>query len=220
MAVAVGEQAVAEYVMTAARANELELMVRDGQPRRPQLVLTADGEGQVVCPVCGDIFPGPDSPWDAGLSFNIGDNAHYDHWLEYHAEIAERRWMAKVDRCLAEGRRSERTRAVAPRQISNTDERGTTMSDYEKFRELMEMVEQRLEFPVTIHLSNALIGYRSYVRYDPINIEILLSLQENKTAAELENSLMRCLARLEAGVKEHREAVSGKDCEQETDNCS
>ena len=94
------------------------------------------------------------------------------------------------------------------------------MSDYEKFRELMEMVEQRLEFPVTIHLSNALIGYRSYVRYDPINIEILLSLQENKTAAELENSLMRCLARLEAGVKEHREAVSGKDCEQETDNCS
>ena len=83
------------------------------------------------------------------------------------------------------------------------------MGDYIKFRELVEQVEERLERPVTVHLSNGLVGYRGYLKNDPLNVEILLSIEDNATYAELVGALLRCVVRLEDGVPEYRE----KSCE-------
>lgn len=79
------------------------------------------------------------------------------------------------------------------------------MSDYSKLRRLVEQVEERLERPITAHLSNGLVGFRSFFKISPLNIEVLISMEENKTGEEAIDALLRCAVRLEDGQKEYSE---------------
>lgn len=80
------------------------------------------------------------------------------------------------------------------------------MGNYEQLRELLGRVEERLERPVTLHISNGLVGFKGFVKNDPLNTEILLSSEDNATYPELVGALLRCVAQLEAGVPEYRES--------------
>lgn len=82
------------------------------------------------------------------------------------------------------------------------------MGDYERFRELVERIEERLERPVTVHLSNGLVGFRCYLKNDPLNVEVLLSFEDNRTFDELVGALLRCVVKLEDGAAEYREPSS------------
>ncbi len=82
------------------------------------------------------------------------------------------------------------------------------MGEYTEFRELVEKIEARLEMPVTVHLSNGLVGYRGFLKNDPLNVEVLLSLEDIGTYDELVETLLRCVVKLEDGTAEYREPSS------------
>jgi len=82
------------------------------------------------------------------------------------------------------------------------------MNSLSDFRKLVCQIETRLERPVTVHISNGLVGYRCYAQGNPLGAEILLSLDDNATYDDMAATLLRCVVRLEGVAAEYQEPSS------------